>query len=350
MVSGLVSCGLAIAGPMQAEAASSSPVPRTEFKEESVLEFDFPSMQIGIAEYDEGPTGVTVFYFPSRVVAAVDVRGGSPGTVDTEPLRLGYDTPTVDAIAVAGSSVYGLEAIEGVRAELLLSGKRDVSRWNIAHVPGAIIYDYTVRQNLIYADKELGRAALRAAKPNRFHMGPRGAGRLATVGKYFGPSYLEYAGQGGAFRQVGPTKIAVFTVVNALGVIVDRSGRVVRGNRDPVSGQRSLISDDLLHARAAEKRSRDAKVGPPAVPAKQSSNTTITLVVTNQKLRFWELQRLAVQAHTSMARAIQPFQTRRDGDVLFAVTTAEVDNPELDAMDLATLAGELLWDAVLKSF
>lgn len=331
------------------EAASPALVPRTSF-DGPALHFDFPSMQIGIAEYEEGPTGVTVFYFPKRVMAAVDVGGGSPGVIDVEPLRLGYDTPTVDAITFAGSSSYGLEAVDGVRAELLSSGKRDAGRWNIASVPGAIIYDFTVRQNIVYADKDLGRAALRAAVTNRFFLGPRGAGRSATVGKYFGPSYLEHAGQGGAFRQIGPTKIAVFTVVNAVGVIVDRSGRVVRGNRDPASGTRTLISDDLLAGRAAVKRARDAKAVAPVTTPPQSANTTVTIVVTNQKLKFWELQRLAVQAHTSMARSIQPFQTRRDGDALFAVTTSEVDNPDLDPADLATAAGELLWDAVLTSF
>lgn len=331
------------------KAASPALVPRTVF-EGPTLEFDFPAMQIGIAEYEEGPTGVTVFYFPNRVMAAVDVAGGSPGLSGTEPLRLGYDTPTVDAITFAGGSAYGLEAADGVRAELLSSGKRDAGRWNIASVPGAIIYDFTVRQNTVYADKELGRAALKAAVPNRFFLGPRGAGRSASVGKYFGPLYLEHAGQGGAFRQFGPTKIAVFTVVNAVGNIVDRSGRVVRGNRDPISGARTLISDDLLAGRAAELRARASSTAAPVAAPPQSANTTITIVVTNQKLKFWELQRVAVQAHTSMARAIQPFQTRRDGDALFAVTTGEVDNPDFDAADLATAAGELLWDAVLKSY
>ncbi len=74
----------------QTRPASLAPVPRTSF-DGPVLEFDFPGLLIGIAEYDEGPTGVTVFYFPNRVKGAVDVRGGSPGTVNTDALRLGYE-------------------------------------------------------------------------------------------------------------------------------------------------------------------------------------------------------------------------------------------------------------------
>jgi len=80
-----------------------------------------------------------------------------------------------------------------------------------------------------------------------------------------------------------------------------------------------------------------------------TGNTTLTLVVTNQKLPFWALERLAVQVHGSMNRAIQPFATEDDGDVLYAVTTDEVDNPALSPMDLGVVASELAWDAVLSS-
>lgn len=80
-----------------------------------------------------------------------------------------------------------------------------------------------------------------------------------------------------------------------------------------------------------------------------TSSTTLTLVVTNERLSFAQLQRLAVQVHSSMARAIQPFATEADGDVLNAVTTNEVDNPDLGAVDLGVLASEVAWDAVLSS-
>ena len=79
------------------------------------------------------------------------------------------------------------------------------------------------------------------------------------------------------------------------------------------------------------------------------SNTTLTLVVTNQKLEHWQLRRLGVQVHTSMARAIQPFQMQADGDVLFAATTAEVENPRLPLNTLAIIASDLAHDAVLSS-
>jgi L-aminopeptidase/D-esterase-like protein len=153
---------------------------------------------------------------------------------------------------------------------------------------------------------------------------------------------MERAGQGGAFGQIGPTRIAVFAVVNAVGAIQDRNGRVVCGNRDPESGARTQIGSDLRDGRADRKR----QLHPPA--AVPQGNTTLTVVATNQELTYRELQRLALQTHTSMARAIHPFHTEYDGDLLFAVTTSEVQNPQLSAGDLTVHASELAWDAVLS--
>lgn len=327
-------------------------VPRTRF-DGPALEFDFPAVHVGVAEYEEGPTGATVFYFPEGVMAAVDVRGGAPGTVATDFLRLGYESPFVDAISFAGGSSYGLAAATGAAAEI--KSMRDSGQWgSIATVPGAIIFDLGNRRfNSIVPDEKLGRAALRAARPGHFPLGPRGAGRFAMQGGYYdtrrpsvpGGFYnrRQHSGQGGAFRQVGPTKVAVFTVVNALGVVVDRAGRVVRCTGDPAADCGTAA--DLLARTLAERtgtRPAPDSGGP-------SRNTTLTLVVTNQKLDFWALQRLAVQVHTSMARAIQPFHTEQDGDVLFAVTTGEVENPELRPVDLGVVASEVAWDAVLAS-
>ncbi|MGH9941210.1 MAG: P1 family peptidase [Pyrinomonadaceae bacterium] len=338
-------CGLSAQTGPAPSSAQLKLIPRTS-SEGPALEFDFPSLHIGTAEYEEGPTGATVFYFPKGVAAAVDVRGGAPGTTNTDWLQLGYGGPGLDAICFAGGSWYGLEAASGVRAELLETTQKDPFT-EVANVAGAIVYDFPGRTNTVYADKELGRAALRAARPNRFPLGARGAGRFVSVGKYMGTNYREQGGQGGAFLQVGVTKIAVFTVVNALGAIVDRQGVVVRGLRDPQTGARLSQADAL---RLMIERAEPPKPAPPSDAQKpMPSNTTLTLVVTNQKLEHWQLRRLAVQVHASMARAIQPFQMQADGDVLFAATTAEVENPRLSLNTLAVLASEAAYDAVLSS-
>ena len=299
--------------------------PRTEF-EGPELRFDFPGLRIGVAEYEEGPTGCTVFHLPPGGAAcAVDVRGGSPGTIG------GYEW--THAICLAGGSLYGLEATCGVAAELKAMRGHTVGWTDIELVFGAIIYDFGPRENSIYPDRELGRAALRAAREGVFPLGARGAGRSATVGKTFAYEEGEQAGQGGAFREVGPTKLAVFTVVNAFGAVVDRKGSVVRGHLDRATGARAPLVERLEEQL------------PKAVPG----STTLTVVVTNQRLEPRELRQLGVQVHTSMARAIQPFHALVDGDVLYTVSTADVENPELASTSLGVLASELAWDAVLAA-
>ena len=300
------------------------------------LRFDLPGVEIGIAEYEDGPTGATVFHFPKPVMVAVDVRGGSPGTINTDTLRLSYDEPYVDAITFAGGSSYGLSVATGV-AEALRDRREDPGALaNVATVAGAIIFDLGPRRFTTRTpDGALGRQALAAAKPGIFPLGARGAGRFATQGGYF--DARTYSGQGGAVRQIGPTKVAVFTVVNALGHVVDRDGRVVRCAGTKPNDCGSIQS--RIGARLQKVAGEQGKGG----------NTTLTLVLTNQKLPVWALQRLAVQVHMSMARAIQPFATTNDGDVLFAATTGEVDNPKLGVADLGLLASEAAWDAVLSS-
>ena len=140
-----------------------------------------------------------------------------------------------------------------------------------------------------------------------FELGARGAGRFAMQSGYFGDAARTYSGQGAAFRQLGNVKVAVFTIVNSLGAVVNRDGTIARCAAPPCG------------------------------------------TITNQKLPVWALQRLAVQVHTSMARAIQTFHTTRDGDVLFAATTGEVENDKLSVADLGVIASEVAWDAVLSS-
>lgn len=314
-----------------------------------VLHFDFPGMLIGTARNPEGPTGTTVFYFPHGVMAAADVRGGSPGTLNVPAVQLGYEEKFIDAVVLSGGSWYGLSAATGV-ANAIKTLKRKQGEDHIAGVLGAIIYDVGGRRfSRVTPDDGLGAKALAAAQPDRFPLGAHGAGSFTMQGYYYAEGHVAdrfanwpHSGQGGAFARVGPTRIAVFTVVNAMGTIVDRQGRVVRCRRNDARAHCPLIAD-LLASRIAKKTGYGSgKAGP-------THNTTITLVVTNQKLSFAELQRMAVQVHTSMARAIVPFSTSDDGDALFAVTTAEIDNPKLKPMDLGVVAAKLAWDAILSS-
>ena len=308
------------------------------------LQFDWPAVQTGVATYEAGPTGVTVIRFPKRASAAVDVRGGAPGTLMTDALRLGYGRAFVDTIVLSAGSAYGLEAVAGVATALKDDGVRSGALNDIAGVAGAIVYDFLGhRLNEIYPDKRLGQAALRAAKPGVFPLGAQGAGRAVTQGWFFGCG--AHSGQGGAFRQVGDTKIAAFVVVNAYGSVTDRDGKLVNCHRGANWGALTRTAELLAHV----PESRDRNWAPPADGSSSQRNTTISVIVTNRKIGWFALQRLAVQVHTSMARAIQPFSTFDDGDTLFALSTEEIEQDKPALIDLDTIAAETMWDAILAS-
>jgi 6-aminohexanoate-oligomer endohydrolase len=302
-------------------------VPQTDFTGRT-LAFDFPDMHIGIAEYEEAPTGCTVFYFPKGVKTAVDVRCVLAGTA--------FDYDFNHAICFAGGSLLGLEAVSGVTAGVFAKLGYTFEE-TFPLVSGAIIYDFARRDNHIYPDAALGRTALDAARTGSFPMGARGAGRSASVGGTFNDEWSEPSGQGAAFRQVGDVKIGVFTVVNASGSVHDRTGKVVGGNLERATGVR--------HAAQAELERRLIKGD---APQGRQGNTMLTLLVTNQKLETDTLTQVARQVHSSLARVVQPFHTMDDGDVLYAVTTDEVE--AIDATSLGLLASELAWDAILSVF
>lgn len=222
------------------------------------LEFDLPGVEVGTAEYAEGPTGVTVIHVPAGARMAIDERGGAIGLTSG-------DRRFAHAIALAGGSVYGLAAAGGVYDELLARRAGCVDWDELAVVSGAIIYDFVARETAISPDAALGRAALQWAVPGRFPIGRCGAGRSATVGKA-DHARCEFAGQGAAFRHVGDVAVLAAAVVNAVGVVVDRSGQVVRGNYDLATGKRRPLIDDYEAAFAAA-----ATAPPPATRLSPSS-------------------------------------------------------------------------------
>ena len=312
------------------------------------LTFDWPALQIGVGSYEEGPTGLTIFRFPDGAAGVVDVRGGAPGSANTDLLRVGSEDRFIDAIVFTGGGVYGHEAIAAVATGLKEKGE-DSGLWSeTAIVAGSEIYDFQgARLNEIYPDKRLGRAALDDLRPGNFPLGAQGAGRMATQGGFFGCA--AHSGQGGAFRQIGDVKIAVFAVVNALGSITDRDGKLVRCALEP--GAAAARTSELLSRVPLQQQASNVPqpVARATTGAPTRRNTTLSLVVTNKKLNAAQLQRLAIQVHTSMARAIQPFSTADDGDMLFALSTQEIDAEGMRLDDLSTVAGELMWDAVLTS-
>jgi L-aminopeptidase/D-esterase-like protein len=267
--------------------------------------------------------------------------------VNTDALRLGYPGSSLDAVVFTGGSAYGEEAITAVASGLKDDGVRSGVPGNIGFVTGANIYDFLWhRLNEIYPDKRLAVAALHALRPGIFPLGAQGAGRMAMQGGFFVCG--AHSGEGGAFRRIGDVKIAAFVVVNAVGAITDRDGKMVSCHRSPDWDDMTKTSD--LIARAAKLLNPD-QTASPNTPSGLTNNTTISLIVTNRRMGPSDLQRLAVQVHTSMARAIQPFSTSEDGDTLFAVSTQEVGDlsSEPTLFEIDFIAAETMWDAILAS-
>src|ERR687898_863654 len=315
----LTAGALALGSPgdrQEALAQDAAATPATPSPTGRVLDFDIPGLAIGVAAYSEIPTGCTVFSFdadmyPNGVMLELDPRGRYPW------LSGAFDM--ANAISLAGGSNYGLEAAAGVAAELFAQGGyRD-----LANVSGAVIWAVSMveepdgfRGKGIYPDKALGQEAVRAAQPGRFPLGNQGAGSGAYVGQWANfPYERQRGGQGGAFRQIRPLQLAVFSVVNALRVIVDREGQVVRGGLDTRTGVRTTPLQDAEQALAGGNGTPQPDTA--ALPGGLTRHTTLTVLVTNVAFPRELLRQLGRQVHSSMARAIQPFHTPDDGDILF---------------------------------
>lgn len=294
------------------------------------MTFNFPGFRVGVAEYGPGITGCTVFRFDRKTTTAVDIRGGDPAV--SEHLYDGFD-----AICFAGGSLQGLEVLTGVRAALFeeFGSERDL-------VTCAAVNDWYKRDRSINPDKSLGYAAYASTAPNQFLLGRHGAGTNVWVGggKGRGVGQPEQAGQGGAFTQYGPVKLAVFTVINALGAVLNRQGEVVCGNLDPESGARTNYLDGLAGNLAELEEENQPE---------PRANTTLTLVITNLSMSRHQLRQTARQIHSSLARAIHPFHTIYDGDVLYMASTMEVEEARLDSVSLGLLGAELAWDAAIST-
>lgn len=328
---GALALGASLAHTRSATAQENQEGPDTS-PGKHVLRHSLQGVRIGVATDPSGPTGCTVIEFPRRALVTADLRGGSPVVSGPDVIR--DRGGMLDAICFAGGSLYGLEAACGVARELFDRRKSATSWDRIALVAGAVIYDFGLRKTTSLPDAGFGRAALKSATAGVVPLGGVGAGAGATVGKWFPNLAPEFAGQGAAFRELAQTQVLVLTVVNALGAIVDRQGKVVRGHLDPATGRRSAVGRPSL-AKPGSK--------PP------EGNTTLTLVLTNRALSPAALRQFGKEVHTSMARAIHPFHGLSDGDVLYAASVGQVQDPRVNLYQLAALASDCAWDAVLSS-
>ena len=195
---------------------------------------DVPGIQVGHFTHDKRPTGCTVVLSQEGVVAGVDVRGGGPGTRETDLLRPEMSVKQVHAVVLSGGSAYGLATADGVMRYLEEKGVGyRAGPAVVPIVPAAILFDLRVGDASIRPDASSGREAAQAATRDPVAQGNVGAGAGATIGKLLGPDRAMKGGLGSASIQLpGGIIVAALAVVNAVGDVVDPdTGALLAGAR-----------------------------------------------------------------------------------------------------------------------
>lgn len=288
---------------------------------------DVPGVLVGQVERVEAPylTGTTVVHVPGTAVAGVDMRGGAPGSRETDLLDPVDANPGVNAVVLSGGSAFGLDTAgtvmrwledrgQGVRVG---PGEKEV----VPIVPAAVVFDlgrggeFTARP-----EPSWGRDAIAAATDGPVAMGNHGAGAGARAGSLKG-------GVGTAsVRLDDGTTVGALVVVNAAGSAVDADGNLY--------GARYGLGDEF-----AQLRTPTEPPPPPPAPSRPGMNTVIAVVATDVPLDKAAAKRMAMIAHDGFARAIDPIHTLVDGDGIFALSTriGDDDRPRLSVTDPAAM-------------
>ena len=195
---------------------------------------DVPGIEVGHAQNRKALTGCTVILCRKGAVTGVDVRGGAPGTRETDLLNPGNLVQQVHAVMLAGGSAFGLDAASGVMRYLEEDQIGFQTREAlIPIVPSAILYDLDLGDPKIRPDVKMGYQACLNASKNETAEGVVGAGTGASVGKMLGQSQAMKSGIGSASVQLGNgIVVGAIVAVNALGDVYDpQTGEFVAGIR-----------------------------------------------------------------------------------------------------------------------
>lgn len=305
---------------------------------------DVQGLSIGCAEDATALTGVTVIVPDARAVCAVDVRGGGPGTRETDALAPEMLVDAVDALVLAGGSVYGLAAADGVVAAMGAEGKGFVLRDlpgvpRSPVVPAAILFDLANGGDKAWGDDPpyaaLGRKAY-AARSRAVPLGNAGAGAGAIAGALKG-------GQGSAsiVTHDGYT-VAALACVNSFGATTLPNQRAFWAHAFEIGSEYGAVAPDPTKRFDAEDWGA-AKLNPAP-----RANTTIACIATDAALKPAEAKRVAQMASAGVARAVRPVFAPFDGDVVFALSTAARALPEPRPLALARL-GSLAADCLARA-
>ncbi|NLO90283.1 MAG: P1 family peptidase [Clostridia bacterium] len=302
------------------------------------IKFTDIGVKIGHEQDLEAATGCTVILCEEEAVAGVDVRGGAPGTRETDLLNPSNLVEKVHAVLLTGGSAFGLDAASGVMQYL---EERSIGfDTGVAKVPivvGAVLYDLQIGKHDVRPDKKMGYKACLNAESSDCSEGNVGAGTGATVGKILGLDYAMKGGLGTYAVQLGDLKIGAVMAVNCLGDVID-----------PFSGNKIIagaLNEDKLSFANSAKRLMELCSGE-NLSFSQAGNTVIGAVVTNAVLNKVQAKKIASVAHDGLARTIRPSHTMVDGDTIFALATCKV---KVDLNLLGYLAAYVVEKAVIRA-
>jgi len=299
---------------------------------------DIEGIMIGHAQDLEGATGCTVLIGENGVIAGVDVRGGAPGTRETDILKSGYLVEKIYAVTLAGGSAFGLDAASGVMQYLEERGVGfDVTVTKVPIVCGAVLFDLNIGDHRVRPDKNMGYEACLNANNKECVNGNVGAGAGATVGKILGMERAMKSGLGTYCVQTGDLKVGAVVAVNCFGDVIDpATGEILAGVLSEDLKTLSNTEEIMIREYADKADKRDPFSG----------NTSIGIIVTNAKLTKSEANKVASMAHNGYGRTLRPAHSMFDGDTIFAIATDQV-NGEISVVGL--LAARVMEQAVIRA-
>jgi L-aminopeptidase/D-esterase-like protein len=306
---------------------------------------DVPGIEVGQIQDDQALTGCTVILCRVGAVAGVDVRGGAPGTRETDllaPLNL---VEKVHAVVLAGGSAFGLDAASGVMRyldEQKIGFDTGVARVPI--VPAAILFDLGIGDPRVRPDAEMGYQAARSASGSPPAQGNAGAGSGASVGKIFGMQAAMKAGIGTASMSAGGVVVSALIAVNAFGDVIDPGTcQIIAGARSTRLGPIRAGAGEYF---ADTQEVMKTVVGRTILGFATRSNTVIGVIATNAKMTKVEATKVSQMAHDGLARTIRPAHTMLDGDTLFTLATGQ---KKADQSMVGAFAAEVTAQAILNA-
>jgi len=302
-------------------------------KEIKITEIE--GIRVGHAQDLNAATGCTVVICEQGAVAGVDVRGGAPGTRETDLLNPVNTVEKIHGVLLTGGSAFGLDAAAGVMQYLEEKNVGHVTRiMKVPIVCGAVLFDLGVGDHRVRPDKKMGYQACLNASDTDCPEGNVGAGMGATVGKVLGPDRCMKSGLGTFSLQAGALRVGAITAVNCVGDVVDpETGKILAGALDEKKA--SFVGTEKIIIEQYENAQKSF-----------GENTTIGVVVTNARLTKAQAAKVASMAQNGYARTIRPAHSMFDGDTIFCMATGQVD-AEVNAVGV--LAVKTTEQAVIRA-